>query len=430
MTFSGSSSQAFSQTLIEFSLPAGDYFFRVSGVTISANAYLYIRDIDNAQTLAECNNSKVGTNISFTLSATTNLRFYIVYGNSGLSITGTAYCMVCKSTVTDTTFAPYSNLCPITGHTGANVWRTGKNLYSSKFSDYTKPYDYYVCPIDLKVGTVYSISATLTGTAVSGCIIGLAKHGTRYADFGSFDTLVTATGAISSYIPKYFTVTTDWDDPKLIVYCSGEEQFNQLFENYNIQLEIGSSFTAYEPYKGNVYPISWQTEAGTVYGGSLDVTTGVLKVDTAVYTLNGTTNAMNAMSDSGSYKFFSKTNFIVPGYNTTASNDPKTLWCDTFNAKGSGAVGNTFISGGYFRICADPSLASVEAFNTWLESNNVTFIYKLATAIEYTLTPTEIRTLLGQNNLWADVGQISEVTYPCDTKLYINKVIASAVASL
>ena len=30
----------------------------------------------------------------------------------------------------DTTFAPYSNICPISGRTSATVTRTGKNLYN------------------------------------------------------------------------------------------------------------------------------------------------------------------------------------------------------------------------------------------------------------------------------------------------------------
>ena len=44
----------------------------------------------------------------------------------------------------------------------------------------------------------------------------------------------------------------------------------------NIQVEPGSTATTYEPYQGTTYPISFST-AGTVYGGTLDVTTGVLK---------------------------------------------------------------------------------------------------------------------------------------------------------
>ena len=49
----------------------------------------------------------------------------------------------------------------------------------------------------------------------------------------------------------------------------------------NFQLELGSTASAYEPYQGTTIPISWQSSAGTVYGGTLDVTTGALRVTMA-----------------------------------------------------------------------------------------------------------------------------------------------------
>jgi len=56
-------------------------------------------------------------------------------------------------------------------------------------------------------------------------------------------------------------------------------------------------------------------------------------------------------------------------------------------------------------------------------------VYKLATPITYTLTPQEITSLLGTNNLWADTGD-SEVEYRADAKLYIAKKITEAVSAL
>ena len=41
-----------------------------------------------------------------------------------------------------------------------------------------------------------------------------------------------------------------------------------------------STATDYEPYNGTTYPISWASEAGTVYGGTLDVVSGTLTVTT------------------------------------------------------------------------------------------------------------------------------------------------------
>ena len=44
-------------------------------------------------------------------------------------------------------------------------------------------------------------------------------------------------------------------------------------------LVYGSTATEYEPYKGSTYTVNWETEAGTVYGGTLDVVQSAEVVD-------------------------------------------------------------------------------------------------------------------------------------------------------
>lgn len=54
---------------------------------------------------------------------------------------------------------------------------------------------------------------------------------------------------------------------------------------------------------------------------------------------------------------------------------------------------------------------------------DVQIVYELATPQTYQLTPTQIDSLLGRNNVWADSGDVT-VEYIADTKLYIQKVIS------
>ena len=56
-------------------------------------------------------------------------------------------------------------------------------------------------------------------------------------------------------------------------------------------------------------------------------------------------------------------------------------------------------------------------------------VYELATPITYHLTPQEITSLLGVNNVWADTGN-SDVEYRADTKMYIDKKITEVVSAL
>jgi hypothetical protein len=74
----------------------------------------------------------------------------------------------------------------------------------------------------------------------------------------------------------------------------------------------------------------------------------------------------------------------------------------------------------------DDSYTDAEAFKTAM--NGVQLCYELANPTPIYCEPTEIKTLKGSNNIWADTGDTS-VEYPADTKLYIDK-LKNAIISL
>lgn len=59
--------------------------------------------------------------------------------------------------------------------------------------------------------------------------------------------------------------------------------------------------------------------------------------------------------------------------------------------------------------------------------NGQTLVYPLAAPVSVQLTAQQLTTLLGTNNVWSDGGNVS-VEYVADTKAYIAKVIAAALA--
>ena len=127
-----------------------------------------------------------------------------------------------------------------------SVGEKTKNLFNNKFSDYVRPVNYLYTPIDLEVGKTYTISAKQVGETITGCVVGIAKYGTQYSEFYPvWWTCIRANGEIATHT---FTVTEEFTDPKLLIYCTNEAQFNQLFENYQIQLEESDTATEYEPY--------------------------------------------------------------------------------------------------------------------------------------------------------------------------------------
>ena len=86
-----------------------------------------------------------------------------------------------------------------------------------------------------------------------------------------------------------------------------------------------------------------------------------------------------------------------------------------------GLSSNTYI---YIR---DDSYSDTTAFKSAVTGQ--TLVYELAEPITIQLTPNQVNSLLGANNIWADSGD-TEVEYRADTKLYIQKKITEAIASL
>ena len=174
---------------------------------------------------------------------------------------------------------------------------------------------------------------------------------------------------------------------------------------------------------GTTYPISWQSVAGTVYGGTLDVTTGVLTVTMAEVDLGtrGWAASSNGRFSSSilspTAKTFSNPALISPvicsHYATSSPN--KTYDHSKDNIVALNVDGKVLL---YSSSHVGESAATFKA-----AMSGVQLVYELATPQTYQLTPVEIEMLLGDNNVWADTGD-STVTYRADTKLYIQKINA------
>lgn len=115
-----------------FTLSAGTYTFSVELVD-GTTTHLYIRNVDTQGGIA----TKYNTNsVTFTLAETTKCVAWIY----GTTVANVEHAMI-ESGSSVTAYAPYENICPITGHTSATVTRA----VDGSATDYT---------IDLN-GTVY-----------------------------------------------------------------------------------------------------------------------------------------------------------------------------------------------------------------------------------------------------------------------------------
>lgn len=341
-------------------LPAGTYTFsarKSDGSKLelggSITLYYWYENDENEDRKAVSATSQTYTSVTLVATETVYVSpsVYIVSGRT----TNFDIYFQLEAGSSATSFAPYSNICPISGWTGCNVWRTGKNLLPNLKYEVSNTSIALGQNQTTSVKTIYLKPGTYTlSVSTNNATVGLYY---RKSVTGNTNYNMNASGNVGRI------TVTEADYFSFWAYKSDGLSIDDVL---SFQLELGLTATAYEPYSGTTLSIDWTSSAGTVYGGTLDVTTGVLTVtDAQIASYNGETLPSTWISDRDAY-----------------------------------ASGTTPTTG-----------AQV--------------VYKLATPITYQLTPQEVTTLLGMNAIWADTGDCT-LTYRADTKAYIDNAIAES----
>lgn len=171
------------------------------------------------------------------------------------------------------------------------------------------------------------------------------------------------------------------------------------------------------PVTSDTYTVSW-SEHGTVYGGELNVTTGVLSVTYKAVTFDG--------SDDETWGNYSNYNGYYINISDMKQGTRQDGLCNILTLSKGTAQGQTnafWVGAGNTRIYVigvyDSMGATVEAFRSFLSNTNMVIVYPLATPDTYNLTPTQINTLLGDNGIYCDTGDTS-VTYRADISLALQ----------
>lgn len=209
-----------------------------------------------------------------------------------------------------------------------------------------------------------------------------------------------------------------------------------ILKEFEISL-ASETVTVWEPYS-NVCPISGFTQAEithngdtdtipfgqTVYGGELNVTTGVLTID------KGFVSDLSQLGwsyHSASYHYIFTAD-ISGIYNVTASED-RNKWfvCSEYTPSTSTSINNTMtncgalVAGTTLKLRNDAYNDDLQGFKSSL--SGVQFAYRLATPTTVQLTPDEVRTVLGSNSISSNCGMVS-VRYRADIGLYIDKKLS------
>lgn len=357
--------------------------------------------------------------MTFTTTAELYFRVWIVEGtldNRHLSISSEQL----------TTFAPYSNICPITGYSEVNLERVGKNW----------------CPYD-KITTNASGYFTLAsgGYTFSFKCLGTPKYSTskiilRDANNNDLVFVPYTVTPVGSYLSGTFTISESTSCQIL------NENVNVDSSGYaidNIQIEIGNQATTYEPYQGSTATISL---GGTKYGGTLDVTEGGYSDEWGYIEGDSVSDLVSAgmssdTTSAGLYCMVLPSSAVSQADDQTATSDK--LVCNDMENITANQSWGTNVSG----ICINQvghviftvkDITTQADMNTWLSNNPIQIAYRKKTPSSASTTPTDIPLLENTNNVSTDGTNITLKYQPNNVigecKVYTDEQCAKVLPPL
>ena len=390
----------------------------INGAPTGGDRYKWFQAIDTTSDFDYGNGATISTSV-------TNKKFMIVVANGVDMSNKTFHPMIRLATETDPTFAPYSNICPISGWSEVNVSDVGKNLLKVTATTTT------VNGVTFTVNDDGSIdcSGTATGLATLNVAYGIPispKYGKVI-----LSGLANARNIIWNYVAGF-----DDNDVELFmdsIATTANKTFNlaeypsltklavsiKRYQNAAVsgtvypQLEIGETATDFEPYQGNFYTISLPQ---TVYGGEVDVVNGGGTEDYGFIVLNGsnTENWTTDVPSSGKRRFSCDT---LPslGYTAVAripaiSNCYKNTTSSSYDTMSEVFI-LRYINGSNRIDIMTEVFQTVEELTAFLSQTPLQIRYELATPTTFTTQPTLFKSLEGTNNLSVDCGEVIEGEY-------------------
>ena len=305
----------------------------------------------------------------------------------------------CGNTAVEYYQAPkaIANIAPsIAGKSAVNLYQGKKNLYNAPVSVNIPSgggnvglYDCY-----FKKGVTYTYSA-VTSNQAAFVLVGLDKNGTEVLRTSS---PLAYTGAHS------LSFTPTEDIYKFRIYYNAETTIT------DIMVEVGSTASSFVPYQD---PTTYTAELGeTVYGGSVDFVSGeVVKKNSDPLTFNGSENWQTDTTRNGVFLLFSTMG--TQNFGDGACN----MFTTIKSGSGMNSLGICFGINNYAIYIPHlfdggvSGVSDISSWKTYLQNNDCTIVYPLATPTESTIPGRVISPIEGVNNYWNDAGGDTEIQY-------------------
>lgn len=330
-----------------------------------------------------------------TLTAQTYGRFRIrITSGTALPTAGIEFKpMIRLSSASDATYEPYTNICPISGWSSVNVNVAGVNVWDE----------------EMELGTIDGNGANVSSnSSLRSKNYTIIKPSTQYYLKRDTNVILYLYDANKTFIsqlssPTEFTTPTN----ACYVRLRTGTGYGTTYK-HDISINYPSTDHSYHAYVGNVYTTSL---GSTYYGGSLNVTTGVLTVTHGCVDM-GTLWWITENASLGIYKA------LVSGILTTAGTKP--FICSSYrtalqrnnNGQSDYSVSryNAYDTSSYIYI-NNSTFANYTTAQVTTALSGVQLVYELATPQTVQLTPQQVKTITsGINNIWADSGDV-DVTY-------------------
>lgn len=333
-----------------------------------------------------------------------------------------------------------TNVRPITGWTGANITRCGKNLLDpAKYNTVRVTVDGDAITVK---STAYNASIFSTQTAgkidvprlipiPAGALTISCASIVSNTDGGSTNMQVitcdpdganrTVRGTLNA---ETLQLTFTRDAPGLIDLQAVSNKANLTITRF--QLEVGNAATEYEAWNGARAASDWSATAGTVYGGTADLTDGTLVSECAVTTIGALT--WEYYDDDANGKYFRTRIYNIQGIpNKTGSDEylassaysvsqRATAFADMPDCSIKENRYNTSPYGQYIYL---RDLRFTTEADLKAAMGDVQIVYRKATPDTFAVDPVVLTTLKGFNAITADCGPIA-VEYSADTQTYID----------
>ena len=364
-------------------IPAGTYI--LSGSTGgSASKYYLLTSGGEAY-------SYDGDSSPFTISAEKEVYIRIVNGFTASNVVFQP--MIRLASETDATFAPYSNECPISGWTGAEISGTGVNIWDEEWE-----VDQYNATTGEKADNSNNIRSKNFISCKPNTTYSFVWNGwTAWAEQILFyDANYNFLNKRKSFGSLPSTFTTPANASYMTFFVNGLSAYN-----HDISINYPATDTQYHPYTGDQISVTFPD---MIYGGEDEVISGKLKSTMGMINCRDIEwSGMSALTDGSGYEVYKTEVFSAP---------PSICISDSYKRVASGGAWEAihfgeFLATTYLIVTVPPEVSTLQLAKEYLDNLDAKFVYTFNTPITFTHTGRSISTVYGMNNIWTDIGNIT-----------------------